>query len=121
MGLHFLERVIISLNEKARGNNIVIPYRESLMTMVLRDSLGGNCRTVMIANIWGEEAFMEETISTLKFGIHSLTPEQKSVTHMEVMEFWTPQKQTNRRDFDDCCAWLCFSIHHHLCQKRANH
>lgn len=28
-----------------------VPYRNSLMTMVLRDSLGGNCKTSMIANI----------------------------------------------------------------------
>jgi hypothetical protein len=28
-----------------------VPYRNSLLTMVLRDSLGGNCKTAMIANI----------------------------------------------------------------------
>ncbi|KAI8842108.1 P-loop containing nucleoside triphosphate hydrolase protein [Chytridium lagenaria] len=44
-----------------------IPYRQSKMTHVLRDSLGGNCNTLMIANIWGEKEHMEETISTLRF------------------------------------------------------
>ena len=34
---------------------------------MLRDSLGGNCKTVMIANIWPEQAHLEETTSTLKF------------------------------------------------------
>ena len=33
-----------------------MPYRNSLMTMVLRDSLGGNCRTVMVATINSEQA-----------------------------------------------------------------
>lgn len=34
---------------------------------MLRDSLGGNCKTVMIANIWPEQRHQEETTSTLKF------------------------------------------------------
>ena len=29
--------------------------------------MGGNCKTVMIANIWGEAAQLDETISTLSF------------------------------------------------------
>lgn len=33
----------------------------------MRDSLGGNCKTVMIANIWPEKRHIEETQSTLKF------------------------------------------------------
>jgi kinesin family protein 6/9 len=37
------------------------------MTHVLKDSLGGNCNTLMVANIWGEKIHMEETISTLRF------------------------------------------------------
>jgi hypothetical protein len=37
------------------------------MTLVLRDSLGGNCKTVMVATISGEAAQMEESISTCRF------------------------------------------------------
>lgn len=44
-----------------------IPYRNSMMTSILRDSLGGNCRTIMIANISGAVAQMEESISTCRF------------------------------------------------------
>ena len=44
-----------------------VPYRNSLMTLVLRDSLGGNCKTVMVATISGEAAQMEESISTCRF------------------------------------------------------
>lgn len=55
LGLHYLERVIIELNKKARGENVHIPYRESLMTMVLRDSLGGNCKTRMVATMSPKE------------------------------------------------------------------
>lgn len=44
-----------------------VPYRQSKLTNLLKNSVGGNCQTVMIANIWPEEPYLEETISTLKF------------------------------------------------------
>ena len=37
------------------------------MTNFLRDSIGGNCKTVMVANIWPEAHHLSETASTLKF------------------------------------------------------
>nr|KAJ3415963.1 Kinesin-like protein kif9 [Polyrhizophydium stewartii] len=62
--LTYLEQVIIALSDKKREH---IPFRQSKMTHVLRDALGGNCNTLMIANIWGEQEHIEETISTLRF------------------------------------------------------
>ncbi|KAJ3393873.1 Kinesin-like protein kif9 [Entophlyctis sp. JEL0112] len=62
--LTFLEQVIVALSDKRRDH---IPYRQSKLTNVLRDSLGGNCNTLMIANIWGVKEHIEETISTLRF------------------------------------------------------
>ena len=44
-----------------------VPYRNSMMTQVLRDSLGGNCRTVMIANITAQHEQLDESISTCRF------------------------------------------------------
>ena len=69
LGLHYLERVIIQLNQKARGENVHISYRESLMTMVLRDSLGGNCKTRMIATVSPKEEDIPESLSTCKFAM----------------------------------------------------
>ena len=37
------------------------------MTMILKDSLGGNCKTVMIANLSSDLDNVEETISTARF------------------------------------------------------
>ncbi len=34
---------------------------------MLKDSIGGNCKTLMIANVWPEPDHIEETISTFKF------------------------------------------------------
>ena len=44
-----------------------VPYRNSLMTTMLKDSLGGNCRTVMVANISGDPRQLEESLSTCRF------------------------------------------------------
>ncbi|EFJ06488.1 hypothetical protein SELMODRAFT_135318 [Selaginella moellendorffii] len=68
LSLHFLEQVIIALQEKSQGKSRThIPYRNSMMTSVLRDSIGGNCRTVMIANVSIAQEQLEETISTCRF------------------------------------------------------
>uniref|UniRef100_A0A665UZ20 Kinesin family member 6 n=1 Tax=Echeneis naucrates TaxID=173247 RepID=A0A665UZ20_ECHNA len=64
LSLHYLEQVIIALSEKNRSH---IPYRNSMLTSVLRDSLGGNCMTTMIATIAIEKSNLDESISTCRF------------------------------------------------------
>ena len=44
-----------------------IPFRDSKLTRLLKDSLGGNCRTVMVANITPSSVHYEDTINTLKY------------------------------------------------------
>ena len=56
LGLHYLSRVIISLGKKV--NNDYVPYRDSLLTMALKNSLGGNCKTRMIATIHPNPLYM---------------------------------------------------------------
>jgi kinesin family member 6/9 len=67
--LSFLEQVVVALSSKSSRKSaaVTVPFRQSKLTNVLRDSLGGNCKTRLIANIWGEKKCLEETISTLKF------------------------------------------------------
>jgi kinesin family protein 6/9 len=38
-----------------------------LLMGVLRDALGGNCKTVMIACVWPDVSHVEETVSTCRF------------------------------------------------------
>ncbi|KAI9004755.1 P-loop containing nucleoside triphosphate hydrolase protein [Gaertneriomyces semiglobifer] len=59
LSLHYLEQVIIALHEKSLGKRAHIPYRNSMMTSVLRDSLGGNCRTTMIATLAVEDELID--------------------------------------------------------------
>ena len=68
--LHFLEMVIMALHErqnKKKNADRHVPYRNSMLTSVLRDSLGGNCKTVMVATIHPAHAHTDESISTCKF------------------------------------------------------
>lgn len=44
-----------------------MPYRNSLLTTLLKDSLGGNCKTVMIATVSMDPSNADETLSTLRF------------------------------------------------------
>lgn len=44
-----------------------IPYRDSKLTRLLQDSLGGNTKTVMIANVGPSAYNYDETVSTLKY------------------------------------------------------
>lgn len=65
--LFFLEMVIVALNERTTAKRAHIPYRNSMMTTVLRDSLGGNCKTAMIATVSAEKNQTDESISTCRF------------------------------------------------------
>jgi kinesin family protein 6/9 len=62
--LSFLEQVVVALSDSSREH---IPFRQSKLTHFLRDSLGGNSHTVLIANVWAEEEQIPETLSTLRF------------------------------------------------------
>lgn len=67
LSLTYLEQVIISLHQRQKDARTHIPYRNSLMTTILRDSLGGNCKTVLIATMNSDADQLEETISSAKF------------------------------------------------------
>lgn len=67
--LSFLGKVINILAEKADGKkeakNKVVPYRESKLTRILQNALGGNSKTAMIAALSPADINYEETLSTL--------------------------------------------------------
>ncbi|XP_034362052.1 kinesin-like protein KIF18B isoform X1 [Arvicanthis niloticus] len=51
----------------AKGRKSHVPYRDSKLTRLLKDSIGGNCRTVMIAAISPSSLTYEDTYNTLKY------------------------------------------------------
>jgi len=65
--LTVLGQVINSLVETSQGKSTHIRYRDSKLTFILKDSLGGNSKTCLIANISPASSSFPETLSTLKF------------------------------------------------------
>ncbi|EEC69596.1 hypothetical protein OsI_38942 [Oryza sativa Indica Group] len=65
--LSTLGLVIMSLVDQAHGKQRHVPYRDSRLTFLLQDSLGGNSKTMIIANVSPSVCSASETLSTLKF------------------------------------------------------
>jgi kinesin family protein 6/9 len=78
--LSFLEQCIVALGSKEPRH---IPYRQTKLTNVLKDSLGGNSNTLMFACIWGEGRHLEETISTLKLAQRMMRVQNEVATIVE--------------------------------------
>ncbi|DBA04386.1 TPA: hypothetical protein N0F65_009982 [Lagenidium giganteum] len=78
--LSFLEQCIVALGSKEQRH---IPYRQTKLTNVLKDSLGGNSNTLMFACIWGESKHLEETTSTLKLAQRMMRVQNEVATIIE--------------------------------------
>ncbi|KAK4764368.1 hypothetical protein SAY87_013806 [Trapa incisa] len=65
--LSTLGLVIMNLVSISNGKSLHVPYRDSKLTFLLQDSLGGNSKTIIIANISPSNCCSLETLSTLKF------------------------------------------------------
>jgi hypothetical protein len=63
--LSILGNVISALGSKKK--NVHVPYKESKLTHLLMDSLGGNCKTILIATISPDERNFDESYNTLLF------------------------------------------------------
>ncbi|XP_035272108.1 kinesin-like protein KIF14 [Anguilla anguilla] len=63
-----LGKVISALSEQSQSRKKVFtPYRESVLTWLLKESLGGNSKTAMIATLSPAASSVEETLSTLRY------------------------------------------------------
>ncbi|XP_019404677.1 PREDICTED: kinesin-like protein KIF16B isoform X3 [Crocodylus porosus] len=54
-------------NSLAKKKQVFVPYRDSVLTWLLKDSLGGNSKTIMIATISPADVNYGETLSTLRY------------------------------------------------------
>jgi hypothetical protein len=67
--LSVLRKVIVALATEPDRSHI--PYRDSKLTSLLQESLGGNCVTLMIACVAPGDEFIDENHSTLKYASHA--------------------------------------------------
>lgn len=63
-----------------------IPYRDSKLTMLLKDSLGGNCKTLMVACVSPAKPSLEESLSTLNYATRAKNIVNKPVLMMDPKE-----------------------------------
>ncbi|XP_034897264.1 kinesin-like protein KIN-4A [Populus alba] len=85
-GLLALGNVISALgDDKRRKEGVHVPYRDSKLTRLLQDSLGGNSRTVMIACISPADINAEETLNTLKYANRARNIQNKPVVNRDPM------------------------------------
>ncbi|WCJ31215.1 Kinesin-like protein KIN-4A [Euphorbia peplus] len=85
-GLLALGNVISALgDEKKRKEGVHVPYRDSKLTRLLQDSLGGNSKTVMIACISPADINAEETLNTLKYANRARNIQNKLVVNRDLI------------------------------------
>ncbi|GAB1601978.1 hypothetical protein Ahia01_000476400 [Argonauta hians] len=80
--LSVLGNVISALAEQSNGKKkVVVPYRESVLTKLLKNALGGNSRTVMIAALSPADMNYDETLSTLRYADRAKQIKNKAVVN----------------------------------------
>lgn len=72
------------INALSDGKSSHIPYRDSKLTRILQESLGGNSRTTLIINCSPSSYNDAETMSTLRFGERAKTIKQKAKINEEL-------------------------------------
>ncbi|KAI9658010.1 MAG: Kinesin heavy chain [Bathelium mastoideum] len=72
------------INSLTDGKSTHIPYRDSKLTRILQESLGGNSRTTLIINCSPSSYNDAETVSTLRFGVRAKAIKNKAKINAEL-------------------------------------
>lgn len=78
-----LGNVIMALLNEKRS---FVPYRDSQVTRLLKDALGGNSKTVMIANISPASSDCDETLATLRTASRAMKIKNYPVVNQKLTE-----------------------------------
>ncbi|XP_030649696.1 kinesin family member 4 isoform X2 [Chanos chanos] len=81
-GLLALGNVISALGDESKKGTFV-PYRDSKLTRLLQDSLGGNSHTLMIACVSPADSNIEETINTLRYADRARKIKNKPILNVD--------------------------------------
>ncbi|GMI64891.1 hypothetical protein like AT5G60930 [Hibiscus trionum] len=105
-GLLALGNVISALgDEKKRKEGGHVPYRDSKLTRLLQDSLGGNSKTTMIACVSPADTNAEETLNTLKYANRARNIQNKAIINRDPT---AAQLQRMRSQIEQLQAELLF-------------
>lgn len=72
-----------SLKDEHSGHSTVVPYRDSVLTWLLKDSLGGNSKTAMVACISPTD--YEETLSTLRYANQAKSIKTRAIVNHDIV------------------------------------
>ncbi|EEY65566.1 kinesin-like protein [Phytophthora infestans T30-4] len=100
-GLLALGNVISALGDDKRrigtaGGTVHVPYRDSKLTRLLQDCLGGNARTLMIACVSPASVNFEETLNTLKYANRAKNIKNKPIVNDRVAS----EEERQRNDLE---------------------
>ena len=94
--------ISLSNTKNKKGTKTFAPYKDSKLTQILEDSLGGNSVTYLIANISPCDENFDETVSTLKFAdrAHSI------MTKVSMNQLGSKDDGTKSKEFNKICDEL---------------
>lgn len=72
------------INALTDGKSTHVPYRDSKLTRILQESLGGNSRTTLVINCSPSSYNDAETVSTLRFGVRAKSIKNKAKVNQEL-------------------------------------
>ncbi|CAG5116350.1 unnamed protein product, partial [Candidula unifasciata] len=102
----------INRSLSALGNviSVVVPYRDSVLTKLLQNALGGNSKTVMIAALSPADINYDETLSTLRYAdrakkiknkaVINENPLDKMLRELKILIFYT-EMEAMRKDMEE--------------------
>jgi hypothetical protein len=79
--LSALGKCIHALSETKAAQHV--PFRDSKLTRLLQDSLGGNCKTALIVTVGPSLRHLDETVSTLTFGMRAMHVHNKPAVNRQ--------------------------------------
>uniref|UniRef100_K3XBM4 Kinesin motor domain-containing protein n=1 Tax=Globisporangium ultimum (strain ATCC 200006 / CBS 805.95 / DAOM BR144) TaxID=431595 RepID=K3XBM4_GLOUD len=82
-GLLALGNVISALGDDKKRGKVHVPYRDSKLTRMLQDSLGGNSRTLMLTCVSPADVNFEETLNALKYANRARNIQNKAVVNRD--------------------------------------
>lgn len=95
--LSCLGNVIHALADEESGKKSRVPYRDSVLTKLLQNALGGNSKTIMIAAISPADINYDESLSTLRFGNYqSSRGKEKFLIYVQESSSFSRSSETNQ-------------------------
>ncbi|KAK9480988.1 P-loop containing nucleoside triphosphate hydrolase protein [Lipomyces japonicus] len=106
------------INALTDGKSTHIPYRDSKLTRILQESLGGNSRTTLIVNCSPSSYNDQETLSTLRFGVRAKYIRNKPKINAELSPAELKQLLKKAQSQNAACAQYISLLEKEICQWR---